>query len=221
MLRFTVSGSIHQLSLRGLAALLVSFNWICSEIAIAARLDLQTENWFLYKAQASGRPPLPRTMVLSGPSPDTERVAALFAALGSFDVFLAPPGDTVAQTAEKIDLENNDSCRSAAETLSVESIKFECIRRGPSEPLPGCSLGIDLQGLSVSGGIAQRAWVYAVLDNGEPCPFYDSLIPLSSYPFPGKPFRPLRGSRLVAEVVSPTPQSILRAIGIEPNSQGR
>jgi hypothetical protein len=221
MHRFTVSDSIHQRSVTGLVVLLFSLNWIFPEIAIVTGLDVQTENWFLTKVHADSRPPPPRTLVLRGPSPETERFAAFFAALGSFDVFVAPLADTWARTGEKVDLDDTVSCRSAAKALSVDSAKLECLHRAPPQPLPGCSLGIDFRGPPDVAGVPQRASIYAILENGEPCPFYDSLIPLSSYPFPGKPFRPWAGSRPVAEVVSPTAQSILRAIGVETGGHDR
>jgi hypothetical protein len=211
MRQFTVGGSVQVFSLRGLAVLLVSLNGVCCDIAIAAGLHLPRENWFLSKVQALGQAPLPRTMVLRGPSPDTERTAAFITSMGSFDVFLAPLGDTWPRTVEKLDLENSDSCRSAAETLSTD-FKIQCIHRATPEPLPGCTLLVDLLG---PAGVIERASIYVVLQNGAPCPLYDSLAPPSSYSLPGKPLRPWGGSRLVAEVASPTAQSILRAIGIE------
>jgi hypothetical protein len=178
------------------------------EIAIATDFGAESGNW-LVKAQAEGRPPPPRAMVLRGSSPETDRLAALFASTGLFDVFIAHLDDTVASSGERIDVDNSAACHSDAKTLSLESVKLECIRRTPPGPLPDCSLGIDLRGPPNSGGLAQRAWIYAMLNHGEPCPFYDSLVSPSS-----KSLRPWAGTRPVAKVDSPTPRSILQAIGI-------
>jgi hypothetical protein len=104
--------------------------------------------------------------------------------------------------------------------LTPDPVKPECILRAPPEPLPGCSLGIDLRGLPDSVSVAQVAWIYAVLSNGEPCPFFDSLVSPDPYPVGGKQLRPWAGSRLVAKIGEPTPWSILRAIGIEPARVG-
>jgi hypothetical protein len=202
-----------------LAILLASLVAVISDAGIGERNAPESSRRPFDKIQAEELIVPPRTMVLRGPSPETERAAAVFASLGSFEVFVAPLGDSLARTAEKVELENDDSCRSAAQTLSVDSIKLECIRRAPPTPLPDCSLGIDLRGSSSSA--VERAWIYAVLNNGEPCPFFDSLAPRSSDPFRGTPLRPWAGSRLFAQVASPTPRSILRALGIEPNSHGR
>ncbi len=214
---FGIGGSTHQLSLRGFAVLLVSLNWILFTSAFAPGVDPRTENQFISKAQAADRPPPPRTMVLRGPSPETELMAGFFAALGLFDVFVAPLNDAAARTAERIELKESDNCRSSDRPISTDSVKLECIRRAPPEPLPDCSLAIDFRDPPGASGMAQRAWIYAVLDKGAPCPFYDSLVP----PVPGQSIRPWGGSRLVAQVVSPSPQSILRAIGIEPKTHGR
>jgi hypothetical protein len=207
--------------LRRLTVFALSVSTIFCDGAVAGNLHLQIETQFLIKVQMDSHPPPPRTMVLRGPSPETDRIAALFASLGSFDVFVAPLGDTLALTAQKIELENSDLCRSAAQAFSVDSIKVECIHRAPPQPLPGCSLGIDFRAPPGSSGVVQRASIYVVLNNGEPCPYFDSLAAPSSNPLPGQSLRPWGGSRLVAVVPSPTPRSILHAIGTEPSAQGR
>jgi hypothetical protein len=215
MRRFAKVSPIYWTLFIGFAIFAIEFT------AISKTLGLEIKNWSVTKVQGDAPVAPPRTMVLRGPSPETERIAALFASIGSFDVFVAPLDDRIAGTGEKVELENSESCRSEAQELSPSSVKIECIHRAQPEPLPGCRLGIDLRGAPESGGSAQRAWIYAVLDHGEPCPFFDQLAkPSSSLLFPDKPLRPFTGSRLVAELASPTPRSILRAIGVEPNKIG-
>jgi len=215
MRRFVKTAPIYWTLFIGLAILAVGV------MAIPKTLGLEFNNWSITKVQADAPVAPPRTMVLRGPSPETERVAALFASIGLFDVFVAPLDDRIAGTGEKVELANSESCRSEAQELSPNSIRLECIHRAQAEPLPGCRLGIDFRGAPGSGAAAQRAWIYTVLDHGEPCPFFDQLAkPSSSFLFPDKPLRPISGSRLVTELASPTPRSILRAIGVEPNKIG-
>jgi hypothetical protein len=191
-------------------------------MAIPKTLGLEINNWSVTKIQAQVPIAPPDVMVLHGASPDAsagaEHVAVLFAAAGLFDVFLAPPQEEWGVTGEKLDVENSERCRSEAKTMFSEGVKVECIHRATRGPLPGCRLQIDLNGPPISESVAQSARIYVVLEQGEPCPFYDRRFLSDDLRLNG--LRPWRTIRLVAEVPSPTLQSILRAIGVEPNKIG-
>jgi len=212
MRRFAKAGPIYWTLFIGLAIFAIGV------MAIPKTLGLEFNNWPVTKVQADAPVAPPRTMVLRGPSPETERVAALFAAIGLFDVFVASLDDRLARAGEKIELENTESCRSAAQTLSPDSIKLECIHHAEPSQLPGCSLQISLTGAHNSDVVAQRARICVVLDYGEPCPFYDQRYLDDALRTNG--LRPWASSRLLAELASPTLRSILRAIGVEPNKIG-
>jgi hypothetical protein len=216
--RFGGTGSIRRLLPHLVAALMLGLG-LSPDVATANNLNRQNGNAFLAKVQANGRAVPPRAMVLRGPSPEAERVAAVLAASGLFDVFIAPLEDGWADTGARVDFDTSDGCRSGYPTLSPDAVSLECLHRSQPELLPGCSLQIDLIGPSGSESVAQRARIYVVLNRGESCPFYDQRY--SAYDLRMNGMRPWSSSQLLAELASPTLQQILRAIGVQPSERGR
>jgi len=186
--------------------------------ALARDVTSKADNWALTQIQFKAPDALPRTMVVRGTWPDTGRLAAAFAGTGLFDVFVTTLDDRLAREAEKIDVDNAPSCHSSSQLLSPDSVKLECIRRAQPGLLPGCSLQVNLTGPPKAENVAQHARIFIVLDHGEPCPFYDQRYLAENLRTNG--LRAWRTSRLLAEIASPTPQTILRALGVEPSTMG-
>ena len=90
MRRFAKVGPIYWTLFIGLAIFAIGV------MTTARTLGLEINNWSITKVQADAPVAPPRTMVLRGPSPETERIAALFASIGLFDVFVAPLDDRIA-----------------------------------------------------------------------------------------------------------------------------
>ena len=180
---------------------------------------METRNWLPTEIQFKAPDALPRTMVVRGTWPDTGRVAAAFASTGLFDVFVTTLDDRQAREGETLHLDNSEGCRSGTQMLSPASVRLECIHRSEQGLLPGCNLQVNLTGPLDTENIADRARIFIVLDHGEPCPFYDQRYLAENLRMNG--LRPWRTSRLLAEVPSPTPISILRAIGVEPTANNR
>src|ERR1700693_3642584 len=122
MRRFIKVTSTRRILLPGLAILALVLTLISYGATIARNLNLEIKRQSVTKVQADGPSALPHAMVLHGSSPETERVAALFAAMGLFDLFVSPPEEEWGVTGEKIDLENSDRCRSDAQTFSPDRI---------------------------------------------------------------------------------------------------
>ncbi len=200
-------------------ALGIEFMLDFSGAGIAKGLGLQVGSLPLVKVQAGAPVAPPRAVVLRGSSAQTEQLAALFAATGSFDVFVAAPGTGWVDKGDKVHLENSERCRADARTLPPDNMPAECIHFEPSGPLPGCRLQIDLTGPTDTQAVAQRARIYVIAEHDEACPFFDRLENPASPPgVGGKPSRPWSSLLALAELTSPTPQSILRAIGVEPSA---
>jgi hypothetical protein len=186
----------------------------------------EIDDWRLNESTTSVRPP--RAMVLRSAAPQIEIIAAFFVTTGLFDVFVAPPGEGWLDRAAPIVVRRTKDCGSEGAQASQLSIfAAKCIQRQDSVPLPACRIQIDLDGSPPSvGDLAQRAQIYVVTDGEQPCPFFGPKERIR-LPDPlgrslprfilGDP-PPWSSLRLYAELTSPTSQSILRAIGIAPDS---
>jgi len=164
--------------------------FVCSCVVAVATIFEPEFDERLVARSAAHAPPL-RALAIRAASPDAERAAAAFSGTG-LQLFVAPAGGSLAAA------------------------------------LPPCRAEIRLDGPADAGdALAQTAQVLLVREAGIPCPAYGPsrelplsiqrtrrLLPYFSY-F-GMAMSAVPSTRLISIVSSPTRDSLLRALGIDP-----
>ena len=192
-------------------------------LALGTIFQREIDDWVFSQRTTTPAHP-PRAVVFRSDSTEIEHIAAALVATGSFDVFVTLPTKGWLFNADPILVEKTAEC--ALETtpvLLLKTMRAECIHRKRAVPLPACRIEIDLEGQSPSiEHVAQTARIYAVREAGQPCPFFDAMLPaIGPNPvaarllpsFGRRPITSISAMRLHASVTSPTLESILQAIG--------
>jgi hypothetical protein len=165
--------------------------FVCScMVAVGTIFEPEIDEKLVASTTAHAQPP--SALVIRTALPDAERIAAAFAGTG-FELFIVTP------------------------ELAT--------------PLPPCRAEIKLDGpADADDALAQTAQVLVIREAGVPCPFYGQqrelprsiretqrLLPYVSY-F-GRPMSAVPSMRLIGIVSSPTRDSLLRSLGVDPRSR--
>jgi hypothetical protein len=196
--------------------------FVCScVVAVATIFEPEIDERLV--ARATAHAPPPSALVIRTASPDAERIAAAFARTG-FELYLASAEGWLT-TASRVTLEQSDECDAPAPSQAP------CLHRVDKVPLPPCRAEIKFDGPADSGeALARSAQVLVIREAGVPCPFYGPHreLPLSIqqtrrllpyFTYFGRAASAVPSMRVIGIVASPTRNSLLRSLGVDPPSR--